>query len=224
VAIVIVGHRKGGVSKSFTAASLAAYLAKQELSVIVVDMDQNQSSIDWGLIRESHNHQPEIPVLAGRAESTKSVAELANHYDVVIVDIGANQVSVLAGLSKICDLWLMPTDLGIQSLRDTVKVYEAFAEANELHVRGKIPIATFLSRVPTDWNTSEEADAREFLAENCPGMSILKTPIHERKTFRDAGRLGLGGTEMKGRESQKGRAEMQKLFKEAIAFMKEGAK
>jgi chromosome partitioning protein len=215
--IIIAGHRKGGVGKTFTACSLAAFLAGKGSSVLLVDMDKTNSSREWSAIRDENGTTPPIPCVSS-SRDVRAIVDLSTKYDAVIVDVGANDVDTLAKLAKVCDLWLLPTDVGQAGLSDTHKIYTAFREADDLHKDGQIPIMTFLSRSTTNTRSSEPADARAFLLQTCPGITILESQIAERAGYRYAGKLGLGGTELTGDHS-KAANEMKTFFNEVFSLL-----
>ena len=52
--IIEIGNEKGGVGKSTYAINLAAYLALQNYSVVLVDTDSQKTSSRWGELRSHH--------------------------------------------------------------------------------------------------------------------------------------------------------------------------
>lgn len=57
---ILVANPKGGSGKTALATNLAGYLAKQNQGVVMLDLDQQKSSLDWRSLR-SH----ELPSISG---------------------------------------------------------------------------------------------------------------------------------------------------------------
>jgi chromosome partitioning protein len=224
--IVVIGSEKGGTGKSTISNSFARRAMDEEgvSSVILVDTDSTSSSANWGAIRASLETEPLVQVVQIIDAPTRSIIELSEHYDVVIVDIGARDYSKLKDLARVADLWVAPTQVGQNDLNSTIRLYEAFQTSNQGHFRGHIPIGVLFNKVAQAWNSSEEKDAREFLLEQCPGMYVFSSAIKERKAWRDAGRIGSGITEMPASSTAKARDEFEAFFQEAMTFMQNTAK
>lgn len=223
--IIVVGHEKGGVGKSTIANSLARRaLDEPGLSVIAVDTDSTSSTANWGANRSHNGIEPHVQVVQIIDATARSILDLNDKYDVVIVDVGARDYDQLKDLAIIADLWIAPAQVGQNDLNSTVRMFEAFQSANHKHFRKNIPMGVLFNKVPAAWNSSEEADAREFLMEQCPGIHIFKTALRERKAWRDAGRVGYGITEMTATVAGKSQEEFQAFFAESSSFLQHMAK
>lgn len=217
MSVIITGHEKGGTGKSALATSIAAKIVQTGATAVVVDTDATATSAGWNAIRESRNLGATVPVIQQTTLPAPAVIEMARKYDAVIVDVGARDYAKLRDLAKICDLWVAPTTVGQGDLTSTVRLYEAISEFHALHKNGKIPFVVVFNRVSSSWNTTEEEDARAFLESLCPGIVILRAHMKERKAWRDAGRLGLGITEMPGHDAGKAISEFNAFYSEALS-------
>lgn len=217
--VIVIGHEKGGTGKSALASSIAAKIISAGASAVIVDTDATATTAGWNAIRESRSYQPNVPVVQQTLAPAPAVIELASKYDAVIVDVGARDYSKLRDLARICDLWVAPTTVGQGDLTSTVRLYEAISAFHGLHKNGKIPFVIAFNRVSSSWNTSEEEDARSFLEQLCPDITILQAHIKERKAWRDAGRLGVGVSEMPGRDGAKAIEEFNAFYDEALTHI-----
>ncbi|ABD71972.1 ATPases involved in chromosome partitioning-like (plasmid) [Rhodoferax ferrireducens T118] len=222
--IVVIGHPKGGVGKSTVATSYARRAMDEALSVVLVDTDSTSSSANFGAIRAHLGTTPHVQVVQIIDAPTRSIIDLNEKYDVVVVDIGARDYSKVTELARIADLWVAPTQLGQNDMAATVLLYEAFQHANHSHIRGRIPIGILFNKVPGPWNSTEEQDAREFLNQECPGIHLFNASLKERKAWRDAGRIGSGISEMTQSTAAKARDEFEAFFQESMALMQSAAK
>ena len=105
---MIIGllQQKGGAGKTTLALNLAAYYAKEGLSVLLVDADPQGSAQAWSSVRTA---PPLFPVV-GMAKTTlhSEIAGIAKGYDITIID-GAPRANQLARSAILaCDLILIP--------------------------------------------------------------------------------------------------------------------
>lgn len=90
--IIGVLNQKGGVGKTTLSINIAACLARNDLSVLLVDADPQASALTWSSVRDA---DPIFPVI-GMAKPTlhKDLPGVASKYDAVIID-GAPRVNEL---------------------------------------------------------------------------------------------------------------------------------
>lgn len=225
MAIIVSGHTKGGTGKSTIATSMAAKVIQDGMTAMVIELDETGTSSSWHAIREANGYQPSVPVVQQLKSYLPVILDLSGKYDALIVDVGARDPESLTPLAKICDLWVAPVGVGQPDLTPTISLYDEFSSKHEHHKHGRIPLVMLFNKMPAAWNSAEELEAREYLAEQCPDLVVLKSSLKERKAWRDAGRLGLGITEMSHREGGKAAEEFTNFMLEAISYQsKIGAK
>ncbi len=219
--IIAFGHEKGGVGKSACAVSFACKVVADGADVIVVDADPQSTSASWQVLRDSEGVEPRVMVIQDTRNLRNNVLELARRHSVVILDIGANDYETLSDIATIVDLWIAPTKVGQSDCASTYRLVKAFEAINGRHKRGEIPIGVVVNMAPGPWNNSEHKDAQEFLRNACPNVRIFDTAIKDRRSWRDAGRVGKGITEL---NDQKASEEFIAFYNEALQFMQEKAK
>lgn len=218
--VIVFGHEKGGVGKSTLATSFARRAIQEDLRVVVVDTDPQSSSFLWHKIRSQNGHEPHVPVFQNQTSQVQNIKELKKAYEVVIVDVGANDYDSLAAFATIADLWIAPTKVGQADLASTVRLINAFEKAGRNHPRGKIPIGVLINMVPGPWNSSEHKDAIDMLRASCPSAHVFENIIRDRRAWRDTGRAGVGITET---GDKKATEEFENFFAESLSFMQETA-
>lgn len=214
--IIEVGNEKGGVGKSTIAITVAAWLANQKYSVVLVDTDSQQTSSKWGELRTHFGASHDFLIVDKTVDATATILKLSEQYDVVVVDVGARDYDRMIDLARIVDLWIAPTKTGQSDLESTMELTYAFEKANSKHKNGKIPLVTMLNAVPGAWNSSEGELALEALTEATPNTVTLKSFVRDRKVWRDAHKLGKTIFEMPRAEREKAEAEFEAVMKEAL--------
>lgn len=212
--IIVVGNEKGGVGKTALATNLAALAASENLETLLLDTDTNGSSSAWIRIRNEGQVEPVIPLLTVSQNPQNELKLLASKYDLIIVDIGANNYSTMLNSAKVADLVLVPTGADQMELESTFNTFSALREMDDKHKDGKVPAFVVLNQLSTNSKSKEEAALREYLeSEQIP---VFDAALRHRASWRNARRGGLAAHEMKGRDSDpKAAAEMKAIFVEA---------
>jgi chromosome partitioning protein len=130
---VLVTANKGGVGKTTTCIHLATAAAKEGVRVVGVDLDPQHNFAKWAKRRESAPDYPRVPVIQGTLDDVSTPLTLASNYDLIVIDtppgLGPNVVA-LQSLSKISDLVLVPTGLGIFDLELVIPYAHALRSAH----------------------------------------------------------------------------------------------
>lgn len=225
--IIVVGAEKGGVGKTALATNLAALAAAENLEVLLLDTDTNGSSSAWVRIRNEEEVTPVIPLLTVSQNPQNELKQLASKYDLIIVDIGANNYATMLNSAKVADMVLVPTGPDQMEVESTFNTFAALREMDPKHKDGKVPAFVVLNQLSTNSRSKEEAALRDYLkSENLP---VLDAALRHRSSWRNARRGGLAVHELKGREADlKAAAEMKAIFaeaeKRAAKLQKEAAK
>ena len=108
--ITVIGGTKGGSGKSTVATNLAVMLANAGRDVLLVDADDQETSMDFTNLRNAS--RPEgagytCVALTGRAVLTE-VKRLAPKYQDIIVDTGGRDTASQRAALAICDTYLVP--------------------------------------------------------------------------------------------------------------------
>jgi chromosome partitioning protein len=226
--IIVVGKEKGGVGASTLVKSLAAAFAERGVSVAAVDMDEGQSVTTWGRIRSEAAREGDafvsVSFKSGAVE--RDLIDMADRYDVVLVDLGARDYERIKSMALICDYWVLPTGVGMDDLHSTLRV-SAFLKTSAAPFRpsGKMPFGIVVCKAPV--SSSEGVQAFAYLLEHGGGAPVCDFMIKDRKVWRDAAILGQGITEMPVAQADKAQAEFMGVFNymvNSINGTKEGSK
>lgn len=214
--ILLVMNEKGGVGKTTLAANLAVVAATRGASVILVDADPLQNSVAWWRRREEAEQQPHITCVPARGKIGRTVAELGQKYDLVVVDSGGrDSVEVRQALAT-CDRAVIPLRPS-QNDVDALAVMEKLLAGYEDASGKKAPANTLLSAVSPNPFSHEGTETREMLQQFEGLPPLLTTQVCERVAFRKAHRGGLGVVELPtGLYDAKAAEEIESLYAEVV--------
>lgn len=199
--------QKGGSGKTTLSLNLAIAAAHARLSVVVIDLDPQQSAARWARLRKADN-----PVIvSGHAPNLAALLEQAREggADLAIIDTAPKSESASLTAAKAADLLLIPcqpSSLDLDAVADTVNIAKL----------AKRPTAFVLNGCKAGSSLTEMA--AEALGEY--GLAILPVRIGSRVAFIKSLTEGKGATEFEpsGRSAQ----EIKHLFTHArrLAGMK----
>jgi chromosome partitioning protein len=177
--------QKGGVGKSALARALAVALRQAGLSVLVADLDFQQSTIgEWAKLRDSRRIEPSI---AARSFKTADDAIIAGGAaDVLIIDGPARASAGTLELARQSDLVVQPSGCGLDDLRPAVLLFHELVAAGISRER----LVVALCRTAGE---PEEGAARRYLQK--AKYEVLTTTLPERLAYRDAMNRGAALTE-----------------------------
>ena len=213
--IITVGAEKGGVAKTRLATHIATMAARDGADVVLLDTDKQGSATSWSRIRKEAGVVPEVPVMALPPNPAHELASLAAKYQLVVVDIGAQNYRTMLECALLSDLVLVPCGADQQEIESTLNVFDALKQVGPRHRMGEVPAAVVLTRVSTLAKAKATADIREYFASE--GVDVFKAQIASRSSWLVTGRSGLIVSELTGKErSEKAVEEMQAVFEEII--------
>jgi chromosome partitioning protein len=217
--IVVLGGIKGGSGKTTIATNLAV-MRSESKKVLLVDADEQRSAWDWfqqrdewvremggfcekglGVMTTAENF---VAVCMSGKSIYSNLLKLKDDYDDIIVDTGGrdttSQRSALCVADKLIlpfkpssiDIWTLVPIKGILSecVNPTLVVYAVISQA--------------------DPSGKDNQEAMEVLKEYTE-IHTLKSPIGNRKAFRNAASEGLGVCEMHPID-KKACLEMESLY------------
>jgi chromosome partitioning protein len=195
--IITVANFKGGVGKTTTAIHIAGYLSGKD-KTLLVDGDQNRSSLEWS---EAGNFDFKVI-------SPKKLPSVAKDFKYIVVDTEARPKKAdLELLSKISDLLILPTTPDAMSLKATVKTV---AEMKNLDAKDYKILITMTPPPPSH----DGADAVKFLRSN--GLPVFKTQIRRYTAYRKASLSGVLVSEVSNPYARIAWSDYQKLGKEIL--------
>lgn len=175
--VITIAMQKGGVGKSTLARSLAVAAVRDGLSVLIIDMDSQQSVSQWAERREG-----DMPVVVFSTENElpKKLAQAKGVADLVIIDTPPARSTEAPAAVEVADLVLIPITPDIEPLEQmprTLRLCRGFSR----RVFAVVNMAN-----PT--GPAEVSYTREVV--EAMGAKTAPAVLHRRKAHRDASASG----------------------------------
>jgi len=191
--IILFGGEKGGTGKTTLATNLAAFLATQEMDVLLIDVDPQGSSATWANTRWQFSLRPLIPCVQESGDVAEAVWEHNKKHEYIVIDAGGGDTPELQSALRTADVFCMPIKPSQLDLWTVQRMDELRVET--LGVNGDLETYAILSMVPTNPALNEAGDAVAAL-QDYPGIHIAPVLIQDRKSYRDAARGGKSVAEI----------------------------
>jgi chromosome partitioning protein len=196
--IAVVGQ-KGGTTKSTLVENLAVAATKARLSVAVIDLDPQTTTMNWRDRRTAEN----LTVVSCQVSRLRFVLAdcQANGVDLVFLDGPGKSAEVTIEAAKAANIVLVPAQPTIDNLETLPAVRDL------LRVAGDKPALVIVSNAPIQG--SRHIQAKESI--ESMGFTMCPVVVFHRAAFHDAPLSGLGVQEYEpdGKAAQ----EITELYK-----------
>ena len=187
---------KGGVGKSTTAVHLAGLFAKKGKTVLI-DGDQNRSSLEW-VERGFFNFD---------VVDSNKLGEVRKTHEHLIFDTKARPDDEdLNVLIKGCDLFVVPTTPDALSIKANQKLLESIGKR-------KIDLRVLITMVPPP-PSHDGADAYKFMKKL--GLKVFKSQIRRFQAYKKASLAGCLVSQVKNPYSRIASSDYEKVVKEIL--------
>jgi chromosome partitioning protein len=208
---------KGGVGKSTLASNLACCAAREGLSVLIVDGDQQQSSLYWRGIRAEENLFGGIQVVGMPTKAIhKDLPHISASYDVTIIDCGGRDSSILRSSLIACGKGVVKDEGGIALLLVGSSQFDLWGLSDTIDALNEglslVDIKSYLVFNNIAFRSRAAKNTFTALSE-LADIPLLQARVHSRAAFKIASEHGQGviETEPKGKAAVEIRALWQEL-------------
>lgn len=208
--IVVVGGIKGGTGKTTLCINLASMRAKTGKQVCLFDGDEQESTLDYCLLRNSFNRK--IDSICYKVDD-KNMADkceevLENGFDDVFIDVGGRDTKTQRAAMCVSDIFLTPFLPRSLDLWTMDKLEDLIKEVKE--VNPNLQCFAVVNRA--DFTGEDNTEAKKMLNES-PHFHVLPFTIGQRKVFANSLSLAKNIFEMPLKEAAKALQEMKMLYK-----------
>jgi len=179
---IMIANAKGGSGKTTLATNLASYFASQNKNVVLMDYDEQCSSLDWLSARSAAK-----PAIQGIAAYKKNPEKVKRNTDIVIMDVPAGiRGGELTRLIRKAQTILIPVLPSPIDMRAAKKYIDEIKKSAPV-AQKKAKIALIANRAREITNISAELD--EFLRkQKVPYLTLLR----DSQNYVRAVERGLG--------------------------------
>ena len=185
--LIVIGGIKGGSGKTTLATNLAICRAHFGKNVLLLDADEQKSSLDWDEQRKVHLSNLLVEQCVGKNVHKRLEQEIEDEwFDDIIVDTGGRDTTSQRSALVLCDVFLAPfrpRSMDVWTLPALNKMSKEIREVNP-----DFTLLAVLNQCPP--RSADTKDARTFIRDE--GIECLDIEIGYRKAFSDAAAAGLG--------------------------------
>lgn len=215
MAVICVGASKGGVGKSTLTVNLAVMGAIKKKSVLIVDTDPQGSSICFRSLRGGDDIKA-----TAHTEPTihKEIGAYRDRFDLIIIDAGGRDDSVLRSAIAASDLFLLPVLPGQFDLWGATDTIKAFTEVRVFcpALQGRLVVNQI------DPVTRVTHKTMKVLRKLEKEMPLLRFGIGRRVAFKTSVQAGKGVVETE--PQSKAAIEIRYLYNESLKIIAGAAK
>lgn len=215
--VVVFGAEKGGVGKTSVALNFTVLASQQGADVVLLDTDRQKTASNWlGLRRQEEGEAlSSLSVLANSADPLHEISSLSRRYELVVVDIGAQNYRALVECAMLADLYVVPTSTSALDLDTTEDLFQLMGRLRPKNRRKHLDACAVLSKVPAHPQSREVARTRARLVD--AQVDLLQAALPLRSAWRSMANTGRALHELTGRHhDERAAAEMQNLYDEVV--------
>ncbi len=185
--IVVIGNEKGGTGKSTITANLAVQAKRDNLQVLVIDADTQQSLMDFRSLR-AEKDLPQFQAISITKNTIHKDAKTFIGLDLILIDAGGRDGTAFRSAIMAAD-WLfipvLPSQYDIWAALNTIKILEEARTFKTIHAR------FIVNQVISNTRISQETlqALQEFK------IPVLDTKLYSRVSFKQSVGVGEGVTE-----------------------------
>ena len=216
VKIISVANKKGGVGKSTIATNLAVYFASAGKSVVLIDADEQKSSMSFQEVRPDTAIQFQTVSIM-----TRTILREAEKFlvDFVIIDVPAKDSPVSRAAIAAADRVIVPVQ---PSQYDILATEDTFRLLDEVSAQKQnFKFAVIQNMVLTNPKIKLSGEVSEVLKDMAKefGLHLFNSVLYMRIAYKDSAEKGLSVAEMKGEKYTKAEEEFNSFYKEVLKWL-----
>jgi len=188
--ITVSANLKGGSGKSTVAFNLAVWLLHRGVNTVAYDLDPQKTLTDVARIRARGGHSPQLRVFTTTAISG---AQLQDHEEDVIVDVGASNQAAMQEAIRVADRVVVPVPPSQPDVWATQRFMRMAGDNLRDEVRSRV--YAFINRADTHHAVRESDEAAEALG-TLEGLTLIEKRLCNRTIYRRSMSEGLAVFEL----------------------------
>lgn len=209
--IILIGGEKGGPGKTTIATNLAAMRTKRSEDLLLIDTDKQPTASYWCSLREDHQIEPRVASIQKFEKSVRTeTLALKEKYRDIIIDAGGRDSPELRGALLVAEkaiFPLRPSQFDLWTLGRMNTLVETAIEFNP-----NLKAFIVINQASPNPAVKEVEEAKELIQE-FSNLTLLKTHLCERISYRRAAIQGMSVSEYKPEDS-KAIEEIVNLYEE----------
>ena len=207
--IITISNQKGGVGKSTIATNLGVCFTSDEQDTLIVDADDQGSTLDWKA--ERPDSLPPVQAIGLPVDNLhKEIASLADRYEVVIIDGGGRITRTARAAVVAADFVIVPT---LPSRPDIVSTEDFFEKIIDTARTFKdIQAVVLLNQVQDGTVMSRRSQA--YMQAVLPTFTAV---LHQYVAYREA--FALGQSVIEYDAASKAASEMLAFYHELLEML-----
>lgn len=211
--IILVGGEKGGTGKTTIATNLATLRARAGRDVLLIDTDAQGSAAMWAQVRAEEGARPTITCVQVHGKGVAAeVRKLAPRFDDVVIDSGGRDSIELRQAMLVANVMVIPARPSQFDLHGIVATDRVVSDAKGFNASLR---ALVVINCATAHATSTDALDMAAVIRDIPGLTLARSVIKDRVSFRRAARDGLCVAEYLPQDNS-AIDEMEQLYRETF--------
>lgn len=185
--ITVIGNLKGGTGKSTVTFNLAVWLAMQQKSVTVFDLDPQATLSDVAQVRSSEDYDPILTVKKNISELNKS------KNSEVLIDVGTADMDAFKSAVTVADRIVIPITPSQADIWSTQRFMKIVRDCSTK--KNKPKLFGFINRADTHRGVRETNEAEQAI-KNLSDLALVDIRWYQRTAYRRSFSEGLAVFEM----------------------------
>lgn len=214
--IIAVANKKGGVGKSTIATNLACYFAHSGFSVVLIDADEQRSSMSFQESRPDDAVQFQTVSII-----TRTILREVEKFkvDYIVIDVPAKDSPVSRASVACADRVIVPIQASQYDILASEGTFELLDNISASKADFKFSVVKNMMMSNPNFILNKEVDGVLENYKNKYGFHIFDGSLCYRTAYKNSAEEGLSVAEMKGEKYKKATDEFNDFYNEVLKWL-----